>query len=69
MGESELTFLIHHPSKPKITQLDITIPVQKNIAWLEISMQNFLWILALFELFFIDSIIDLCRLRPPMTMV
>ena len=38
MGESKLTFLIHYPRKPKITQLDIAIPVQKNIAGLEISM-------------------------------
>ena len=43
VGEGKLRFLVHNSCETEVPQFNITIPVQENISWLQISMQYFLW--------------------------
>lgn len=69
MRERKLTLLVHHPCEAKVPQLHIAVAIQKDVARLQVSVQNLLRVLTFFQLFFIYAIVDLGGLSPSVTVV
>ena len=64
--------LIEHSCKAKVSQLGIRLSVKKDVAWLQIAVQDALWSrhlnIGVLRLGCLSSV-DLCRLLPSMAKV